>query len=167
MARKKAYLPRQRLAVLVGIANGKTNREIADAMSITLDTVKTHVVLLYKDLGITGESTGQRRGHAVGVGLRYGLLRPHQIVFEGECPGTEVVPNYCRCSCPGCRSGRCEQHVPQQIAEPDEPVREAPVRREDLLGERPSERCRNGVHTRCTERDCTCQCRHRIRKEYR
>lgn len=59
--------PRER-EVLALLAQGRTNREIADALSVTLATVKSHLVHLYAKLG-----AGSRR-EALGQALSLGLL---------------------------------------------------------------------------------------------
>jgi DNA-binding NarL/FixJ family response regulator len=59
--------PRER-EVLVLLAEGRTNREIAEALSVTLATVKSHLVHLYAKLG-----AGSRR-EALGQALSLGLL---------------------------------------------------------------------------------------------
>ena len=55
-------------AVLAQLVAGGTNREIADALCIGTETVKTHLVSIYAKLDV------QRRDQAVGVALQGGLV---------------------------------------------------------------------------------------------
>ena len=55
-------------AVLAQLVAGGTNREIADALCIGTETVKTHLVNIYAKLDV------QRRDQAVGVALQGGLV---------------------------------------------------------------------------------------------
>jgi DNA-binding NarL/FixJ family response regulator len=59
--------PRER-EVLVLLAEGRSNREIAAAMSVTVATVKTHLVHIYAKLG------AGNRNEALGRALTTGLL---------------------------------------------------------------------------------------------
>jgi DNA-binding NarL/FixJ family response regulator len=54
--------------VLVFLAEGRSNREIAAAMSVSLATVKTHLVHVYSKLG------AKNRNDALGQALSLGLL---------------------------------------------------------------------------------------------
>jgi DNA-binding NarL/FixJ family response regulator len=54
--------------VLVLLAEGRTNREIAAAMSVSLATVKSHLVRLYAKLG------AGNRNQALGAAVAQGLL---------------------------------------------------------------------------------------------
>jgi hypothetical protein len=126
------------MVVLVGLANGKSGPEIAEAMGVELNTIRSHVSHIFKDLEV------ESRSHAVAVAMRFGMIAPEQIVLAGECPGARVMPNFCRCSCELCAEGRCAEHY----------------RRYKLLGERPSKLCSSGRHTHCTDQECTCTCGH-------
>jgi len=55
--------------VLVLLAEGRTNREIAAALSITLATVKSHLVRIY------GKLEASNRNEALGRAVSLGLLR--------------------------------------------------------------------------------------------
>lgn len=55
-------------AVLERLARGESNKEIARAMGISPNTVKTHVAHLYEKLGVTG------RGKAVDAARALSLL---------------------------------------------------------------------------------------------
>jgi ATP/maltotriose-dependent transcriptional regulator MalT len=59
--------PRER-EVLVLLAEGRSNREIATAMTVTVATVKTHLVHIYAKLG------AGNRNEALGRALSFGLL---------------------------------------------------------------------------------------------
>jgi DNA-binding NarL/FixJ family response regulator len=59
--------PRER-EVLVLLAEGRSNREIATAMAVTVATVKTHLVHIYAKLG------AGNRNEALGRALSSGLL---------------------------------------------------------------------------------------------
>lgn len=56
------------LQVLALIADGLPNPEIADELSITLETVKSHIRLIHRTLG------ARSRAHAVHLGHRHGIL---------------------------------------------------------------------------------------------
>ncbi len=60
--------PRER-QLLVRIADGRTNEEIAADLGVAVDTVKTTLMRLRKKLGAAN------RAHAVHLGWRMGLLR--------------------------------------------------------------------------------------------
>ena len=59
--------PRER-EVLVLLAEGRSNREIAATMAVTVATVKTHLVHVYAKLG------AGNRNEALGRALTFGLL---------------------------------------------------------------------------------------------
>lgn len=64
--------PRQ-LEILAGIAKGMTNVDIANALYLSEDTVKTHIKLLYRTLRLSGRPTS--RGAAVAIAYDVGILR--------------------------------------------------------------------------------------------
>ncbi len=96
-------LSRQRRAVLIGLANGLTSRQMAKALNITEQTVDTTIDHLYLQLEV------HSRGHAVAVGFVRQILRAVDILAEGQCPGAETYPNYCKCRCEGCKHN-CAAH---------------------------------------------------------
>jgi len=55
--------------VLACLAHGRSNREIAEALSVTLATVKSHLVRIYAKLGATN------RDECLGRAVSLGLLR--------------------------------------------------------------------------------------------
>jgi DNA-binding NarL/FixJ family response regulator len=55
--------------VLACLAHGRSNREIAEALSVTLATVKSHLVRIYAKLGATN------RNECLGRAVSLGLLR--------------------------------------------------------------------------------------------
>ena len=55
--------------VLACLAHGRSNREIAEALSVTLATVKSHLVHIYAKLGATN------RNECLGRAVSLGLLR--------------------------------------------------------------------------------------------
>lgn len=59
--------PRE-LEILEGLVAGLTNRAIAERLSISEETVKSHVSRLFQKLGV------HRRTQAVGIGLQLGLV---------------------------------------------------------------------------------------------
>ena len=61
-------LTRVQQAVLQGMSQGRSNREIADTLGVTEDTVKSHAAHLYRQLG------ARDRAHAVALGLRHRLV---------------------------------------------------------------------------------------------
>jgi DNA-binding NarL/FixJ family response regulator len=66
-AREDALLTSREREVLVLLAEGRTNREIASALSVTLATVKSHLVRLYAKLDASNRN--QALGRAVSLGL--------------------------------------------------------------------------------------------------
>lgn len=93
----------QRRAVVVGLANGRSNGEIGLDLKIKTETVKTYLQIIFKDFGM------RDRAGVVSIALRLGLIRMEDVVLPGECPGAEQVPNYCRCLCEGCKH-HCGAH---------------------------------------------------------
>ena len=61
-------LPRREAQVLQLLSRGLGNREIAQELDVSLETVKTHVERLFKHLGVTS------RTDAVAKALRSGLI---------------------------------------------------------------------------------------------
>jgi DNA-binding NarL/FixJ family response regulator len=61
-------LPRREIQVLQLLSRGKGNREIAEQLDVSVETVKTHVERLFKHLGVTS------RTDAVAKALRTGLI---------------------------------------------------------------------------------------------
>ncbi|RZU46689.1 regulatory LuxR family protein [Krasilnikovia cinnamomea] len=61
-------LTERELQVLRGMADGKSNAEIARELYVSEDTVKTHARRLFRKLG------ARDRAHAVAAGFRYGLV---------------------------------------------------------------------------------------------
>jgi DNA-binding NarL/FixJ family response regulator len=66
-------LTEQRTRILVLMANGFTNREIAAHHFLSEEAIKSHVRVIYADLG------ARDRCHAVAIALVRGLIRPDQI----------------------------------------------------------------------------------------
>jgi DNA-binding CsgD family transcriptional regulator len=66
---RPAALTGREQAVLVAMADGLHNREIAERLGISLDTVKTHASHVYNKLG------ARYRADAIARALRTGLLR--------------------------------------------------------------------------------------------
>jgi DNA-binding NarL/FixJ family response regulator len=66
-------LPLRQKQILRGLAEGFSNAEIAAALYLSEDTVKTHIRRLFKSLA-AGD-----RWQAVGLGYRYGCLRPWTV----------------------------------------------------------------------------------------
>lgn len=61
-------LTARRVEILQLIADGKTNQEIAEALFLSLETVKTHVRLIMMALEARG------RSHAVAISFRRGII---------------------------------------------------------------------------------------------
>lgn len=149
----KSITPRRR-AVLVGMANGRTAAQIAREMVLSEGTIRTHINLIFRVLNV------QDRGQAVAVGMKLGYILPEQVVTDETCPGTAVLPNYCRCPCPGCKN-KCEMHLPKGSERSEDELMNDPF---DLWGRSPSYRCYVGRHKDCeiegAETGCTCFCGH-------
>lgn len=60
-------LTRKEVEVLTRLAEGLSNREIADALYVTPATVKTHLAHIYTKLGVTGRQEAVARAVALGV----------------------------------------------------------------------------------------------------
>ena len=65
--RKVLRIPPKRLRVLFGLANGKTNKEVALDMGIAETTVWQHRNLLYRTLGKCSTADFARLASAVGL----------------------------------------------------------------------------------------------------
>jgi len=63
-----ATLTARELEVLRLVAAGAENREIAERLFVSAETVKTHLATIYRKLGVAG------RAHAVAAALRQGQL---------------------------------------------------------------------------------------------
>lgn len=64
-------LTRKELEVLVRLAEGRSNREIAEVLFVTPATVKTHLAHIYAKLGVAGRQQAMERAVALGL-LRSG-----------------------------------------------------------------------------------------------
>jgi ATP/maltotriose-dependent transcriptional regulator MalT len=62
-------LTRKELEVLARLADGRSNKQIADALFVTQATVKTHLAHIYTKLNVSG------RQAAVARAVELGLLR--------------------------------------------------------------------------------------------
>lgn len=60
-------LTRKELEVLARLAEGRSNREIADALFVTPATVKSHLAHIYVKLGVTGRQEAMARAVALGL----------------------------------------------------------------------------------------------------
>lgn len=60
-------LTRKELEVLARLSEGRTNREIADALYITPATVKSHLAHIYVKLGVAGRQEAMARAVALGL----------------------------------------------------------------------------------------------------
>ncbi|HUR18225.1 MAG TPA: response regulator transcription factor [Acidimicrobiales bacterium] len=67
-------LTRKELEVLVRLAEGRSNREIAEVLFVTPATVKTHLAHIYAKLGVGGRQQAMERAMALGL-LRSGTGR--------------------------------------------------------------------------------------------
>ena len=66
-------LSRREDEVLRLIADGLSNQDIADALVVSVETVRTHIKSLLRKL------SARDRAHAVAVGFRLGLLAPSDV----------------------------------------------------------------------------------------
>jgi len=57
--RRTAHGPE--IEVLVRIAEALSNEDVADALQLSVNTVKTHVKSIYRKLGVAGRSDAARR----------------------------------------------------------------------------------------------------------
>ena len=62
-------LTRRELQVLMGMAEGSSNRAISEELELSNDTVKTHVTRILRKL------RARDRAHAVAVAYRRGIIR--------------------------------------------------------------------------------------------
>lgn len=60
-------LTRKELEVLARLAEGRSNREIADALFVTQATVKSHLAHIYVKLGVAGRQAAMARAVALGL----------------------------------------------------------------------------------------------------
>jgi DNA-binding NarL/FixJ family response regulator len=68
VAGEAGLLTAREIQILESVADGKSNKEIAAAMAIAEDTVKTHLRRLFEKLGAAD------RAHAVAIALRQNLI---------------------------------------------------------------------------------------------
>ena len=66
-ANSREVLTRKELEVLARLAEGRSNREIADALFVTPATVKSHLAHIYVKLGVTGRQEAMARAVALGL----------------------------------------------------------------------------------------------------
>ena len=66
-ATHREALTRKELEVLACLAEGRSNREIADALFVTPATVKSHLAHIYVKLGVTGRQEAMARAVALGL----------------------------------------------------------------------------------------------------
>ena len=64
----RSILSRRELEVLSCVVDGMTNKEVADVICLSLDTVKAHLKKIYKKLGVNS------RSQAIKVALQEGLI---------------------------------------------------------------------------------------------
>lgn len=67
-AKDRELLTAHELDILRMVAAGATNRQVAQHLYISVDTVKSHLEAIYRTLGVSD------RAHAVAVAMRKGLL---------------------------------------------------------------------------------------------
>lgn len=60
-------LSRRELEVLEHIAEGASNREIADGLHVSTNTVKTHINHLYAKMGVNRRTQAVARGRSLGL----------------------------------------------------------------------------------------------------
>lgn len=60
-------LTRKEIEVLARLAEGRSNREIADALFVTQATVKSHLAHIYVKLGVAGRQEAMARAVALGL----------------------------------------------------------------------------------------------------
>lgn len=63
------FLSTREVEVLQLVADGLSNREIGDCLSISVETVKTHVQ------HVLGKLQARNRAHATAIAIRRGLIR--------------------------------------------------------------------------------------------
>jgi two-component system nitrate/nitrite response regulator NarL len=61
-------LTRRQVSVLQLVADGYSGPQVAEALCLAPNTVKTHLSRIYKAMGATGQA------HAVAIALRAGLI---------------------------------------------------------------------------------------------
>lgn len=65
--RRGVVLTRKEVEVLARLAEGRSNREIAEALFVTPATVKTHLAHIYDKLGVSGRGEAMERALALGL----------------------------------------------------------------------------------------------------
>lgn len=78
MTHPHSALTRRELEILHFMAEGLTDREIADRLEIARGTVSNHVSIILVKLGAT------RRANAVALAFRLGLMADPVAVLHGE-----------------------------------------------------------------------------------
>lgn len=64
----------QKRIILQALAEGRSNEEIADQLDVSVDTVKTHLRYLYRQMG------ANNRAHAVALGCRWGIVDTGRVL---------------------------------------------------------------------------------------
>jgi len=67
------HLTKRQVQLLLWIAQGKTNAEIAGSMSLSERTVKAHVAAVFHKLGVNSRTT------AVATAVRLGILKAEEL----------------------------------------------------------------------------------------
>ncbi|HRW06151.1 MAG TPA: DUF2791 family P-loop domain-containing protein [Caldilineaceae bacterium] len=89
LAHQTEALTRRERKVLQQLATGRTNREIGEAFSISLHTVKWYVKQIFRKLQV------QRRTEAVAVARSLGLLEePAKFTLASEAPAASDLPTF-------------------------------------------------------------------------
>lgn len=78
--RHRPLLSKRRVEMLVHVANGRGNKEIAVAMGCSLATIKTQMRLTCRRLG------AQDRAHAVAIALRMRIVHFSDIAVPAPDP---------------------------------------------------------------------------------
>lgn len=64
---KEHILSERELEVLRELSTGKSNKQIADALCISLATVKTHVINIYSKMQVNSRLAAVNRGKEMGI----------------------------------------------------------------------------------------------------
>lgn len=69
VSKEPVSLSRRELQVLMGIADGASNRAISEELGLSSDTIKTHAARIFRKLN------ARDRAHAVAIAYRRGIIR--------------------------------------------------------------------------------------------
>lgn len=96
----KVFLTQQQFRVLLGVCEGKSNKQIADGMSLSEKTIKAHVTAVMKALGVANRTQAILSAWRVGIdlsrlGTSEGVLTTEQALIVDDGPVDSLLSGDC------------------------------------------------------------------------